>query len=200
MSETTFTAGDLQQLYREGAPVRLLDVRTGAEFETAHIPGSYNVPLDALGEHRERIRSEVREQVVLICQSGNRALQAERKLAEIGMRNVHVLRGGIVAWESQGGEVRRGRERWALERQVRLVAGSIVLAAMVGSVVVAGLQWVAAAVGAGLVFAAVSNTCMMGTVLGKLPYNRGGSCDVDAIVAQLADSSAPSGTTDRSLA
>ena len=44
---------------------RLLDVRTAAEFTTAHIPGSYNVPLDLLREHRDELRTHLQEDVVL---------------------------------------------------------------------------------------------------------------------------------------
>jgi rhodanese-related sulfurtransferase len=185
--ETPFDTPRLRDLLERGEDVRVIDVRTGGEYETAHIPGSYNVPLDTLGEHREEIRRHVTETVVLVCQSGNRASQAEKQLAAAGMSNVHVLQGGIAGWERLGAPLNRGKEKWSLERQVRLVAGLIVLVAVLGSLAVPGLQWVAAFVGAGLTFAALSNTCMMGTLLGKLPYNRGGSCDnVEAIVAQLA--------------
>ena len=46
----------------------------------------------------------------------------------------------------------------------------------------------AAGIGGGLTFAAVSNTCAMGMMLAKLPYNRGAVCDVQSIVAQLVAS------------
>ena len=46
-------------------------------------------------------------------------------------------------------------------------------------------KWLAAGVGFGLVFSAVSNTCAMGTVLGKLPYNRAAGCDIDTALAEL---------------
>ena len=166
--------------------VRLVDVRTPAEFESVHIPGSYNVPLDVLDEHAQELR-HLEHPVVLICRSGNRATQAERKLAEIGLPRLHVLAGGIGAWEAVGGEVRRGQQRWDLERQVRLVAGSLVLASIVGSVIFPPAKWLAGAVGAGLAFAALSNTCAMASLLSKLPYNRGASCDVGQVVARLVE-------------
>ena len=84
--------------------------------------------------------------------------------------------------------IRQGAPRWDLERQVRLVAGAIVLASVVGSVFVPGLKWVAAFIGAGLTFAAVTDTCAMGMMLSKLPYNRGAGCDLDTIVGQLRES------------
>ena len=103
------------------------------------------------------------------------------------MSNLHVLDGGIVAWESGGHDVVRGKEAWALERQVRLVAGSIVLAGIVGSLRWPKLRFVSGGVGAGLTFAALTDTCAMGMALSKLPYNRSRSCDVDQVVAALCE-------------
>ncbi|HSK27620.1 MAG TPA: rhodanese-like domain-containing protein [Jiangellales bacterium] len=179
-------AASLRELLDAPGAPRVLDVRTPAEFETAHIPGAYNVPLDTLREHRTDLLTHLDEDVVLVCRSGQRAAQAEESLAAAGLPNLRVLDGGMLAWESHGAPVRRGRARWDLERQVRLVAGSLVLLAVLGSLLVPGLQWVAAAVGAGLTVAALTNTCAMGMVLSRLPYNRGASCDIDVVVAQLA--------------
>ena len=188
-SETTRTATvdatSLRELIDAGRAPRLLDVRTPAEFETSHIPGAYNVPLDLLKEHREELRNHLDEDVVLICRSGARATQAEQSLAGVGLPNLKVLNGGMLAWQAANAPIRQGKQRWDLERQVRLVAGSIVLLSILGSVFVPGLKWVAAFIGAGLTFAALTNTCAMGMMLGKLPYNRGASCDLDTIVGQL---------------
>ncbi len=180
------------QLGRPGAP-RVLDVRTPGEFETAHIPGAYNVPLDLLREHRDELLEHLDETVVLVCRSGARASEAERALAEAGLPNVRVLDGGMVAWRTAGGAVNAGRPRWDLERQVRLVAGAIVLSSIAVSAVAPAARWVAGAVGAGLTVAAVTNTCLMGQLLAKLPYNRSASCDIESVVSQLA-SAAPGGT------
>lgn len=84
-----------------------------------------------------------------------------------------------------GGAVVRGQERWGLERQVRLVAGSIALTGVLASTRVPAAKWAAGFVGGGLAFAAVSNTCAMGNVLSRLPYNRDGSTDVAASVEAL---------------
>jgi rhodanese-related sulfurtransferase len=169
----------------------VLDVRSPAEFETAHIPGSYNVPLDTLREHSEELAQHLEDHVVLVCRSGTRAQQAERAFAEVGRTNIHVLDGGISSWQADGADVVRGEARWDLERQVRFVAGGIVLAAGLGSLAVPRLKWLATGVGAGLVTAAVTDTCMMGTALSKLPYNRGvTSCDIEDIIAELTDAQA----------
>lgn len=183
----TIDSHDLRERLSSTAPPRILDVRTVGEFETAHIAGAYNVPLDLLREHRDEIIKHLDDEVVLVCRSGQRAAQAEETLRASGLGNVHILDGGIIAWEAKGFGVNRGAQRWDLERQVRLVAGSLVLGTVLGSIAVPRLKWLAAGVGGGLTFAALSNTCAMGTLLSKLPYNRGASCDAQSVVAQLVD-------------
>lgn len=178
-----------ERLATDDAP-RVLDVRTAAEFETAHIPGSYNVPLDNLREHRAELRRHLDEDVVLVCRSGNRAEQAEKALAEVGLPGLRVLEGGMVAWEATGAPVSRGRQTWELERQVRLTAGTIVAASVFGSVAAPRLKWVAAGIGTGLVGAALTNTCAMGMLLAKMPWNRQADpCDIDEVVRALAEAS-----------
>jgi rhodanese-related sulfurtransferase len=175
----------LQHLMATGSTPRLIDVRTPAEFETAHIPGSYNVPLDLLREHRDDLRAHLDEQVVLICRSGDRATHAGQALAAADMPNLRVLTGGITAWQAAHAPVTAGTPRWNLERQIRLVAGSIVVAAALTSTVVEPIKWIAAFVGAGLTVAALTNTCAMGMLLARLPYNRGPRADLEQVVTAL---------------
>jgi rhodanese-related sulfurtransferase len=169
---------------------RVLDVRTPAEFETAHIPGSHNVPLDLLREHRTELTRHLDDDVVLVCRSGARATQAERALGEAGAPGLSVLEGGMLAWEAAGAPVNRGRQTWELERQVRLTAGAIVAASVLGSTFAPRLKWVAAAIGAGLAGAAVTNTCALGVALSKMPWNRRtDSVDVGAVLTVMATDS-----------
>lgn len=175
------------RLASDDAP-RILDVRTAVEFETAHIPGSYNVPLDTLREHRRELKRHLDEDVVLVCRTGNRAAQAEEAFAGVGLPGLRVLDGGMTAWESTGAPLNRGRQTWELERQVRLAAGSLVALGVLGSVKVPAMKWVAGAIGIGLTGAALTNTCAMGMVLSRMPWNRTASpCDLDSLVAALAD-------------
>ncbi|ABW12764.1 Rhodanese domain protein [Parafrankia sp. EAN1pec] len=169
-----------------GPPPRLIDVRTSGEFEAVHIPGSRNVPLDLLREHRDELRGHLGAGAVLLCRTGARARQAEQALAAAGLANLRVLDGGIVAWQAAQAPVRAGRPRWALERQVRLVAGSVVLASVLVGVAVPPVTWLAAVIGAGLTIAALTDTCLMGTLLARLPYNRGPRADLESVLTALA--------------
>lgn len=188
MTITDHTTGTIDAVSLRGRDdVRILDVRTAAEFETAHIPGSYHVPLETLAEHGDDVAG-VTGEVVLVCQSGPRAAQAARTLAGLGATATHVLDGGMNAWLAAGGDVVRGESKWALERQVRLVAGSIALTSVLASTRVPAAKWGAGFIGAGLTFAALSNTCAMGNLLSRLPYNRGVDTDVPATIAALVES------------
>lgn len=175
----------LRRLIADDPLVRVLDVRTGGEFDSVHIPGSYNVPLDTLAEHAHDLaRSD--HPVVLVCKSGARADRAHGTLTGAGKQRLHLLDGGLDAWLETGGEVVRGAsETWAMDRQVRLVAGSVALAAILTSIALPKAKWVAALVAGGLTFSAVTNTCAMANVLGKLPYNRGRGCDVDTVLREM---------------
>lgn len=182
----------LEALLRERADIRLLDVRTPGEYETVHIPGAYNVPLDTLGEHAAEIRATVGEPVVLVCQSGARARKAEEALQAAGMPNLHVLEGGVNGWVAAGKPVRRGAGRVSLERQVRMAAGALAATGGFLALLVHPLfALLPAFVGSGLVFAGVTDTCAMGMLLARLPYNRPATCDVDAMVRALRTGAAP---------
>ena len=187
-------AAELDALVRARPDVRLLDVRTPGEYESAHIRGAYNVPLDRLGEHGAEIRAAVAEPVVLVCQSGQRARKAEEALRAAGMPNLHVLDGGVNGWIASGRSVVRGTSRLTMERQVRIAAGALAAIGGVLALVVNPLfALLPAFVGSGLVFAGVTNTCGMALLLARLPYNRPATCDVSAMVRALTEGTPPVG-------
>lgn len=171
----TIAPVDLREAMESDTPPTVIDVRSVAEFSSAHIPGSYNVPLPLLAEHGEEFASRLPGQVVLICQSGNRARQAGERLGSVGVdpATVTVLDGGIAGYETAGGEVVRGKGAWAMDRQVRMVAGSLVLAGVTASKVISPkFAYLAGAIGAGLTYSAASNSCAMAAGLAKMPWNR----------------------------
>lgn len=171
--------------------IRLLDVRTAGEYETVHIRGAYNVPLDTLGEHAREIGT-VADPIILVCQSGQRARKAEEALNASGMTNLHVLDGGVNGWVAAGLPVVRRAKRLSLERQVRVVAGAMAATGGLLAVLVnPAFGFLAAFVGGGLVFAGLTDTCAMAMLLARLPYNRPASCDVSAMVRALSDGRAP---------
>lgn len=157
------------------ADLALIDVRTPGEFETVHIPGSCNVPLDDFTANPAEALAKLSGKPLLICHSGSRAAKAQRALQDAGLEHGTVLSGGVTAYQAAGGTVARGIQRWAMDRQMRLTAGSLVVAGLIGAKVISPkAAWLSAAIGGGLVFSAVRDSCPMISVLGKMPWNKTG--------------------------
>ena len=181
MSVLTITPSELEELRRQGRPVDLIDVRTPAEYREVHAEPARSVPLDALDPRAiiEARNGAGDEPLYLICRSGSRGRQACETFRAAGFTNVVNVEGGTLAWEQAGLPVVRGRRAISLERQVRIAAGAlVVLGTALGAFVHPAFLGLPAFVGAGLVFAGVTDTCGMGMVLARMPWNR-----VDATTA-----------------
>ena len=162
-----------EKIQSQQAPL-LVDVRTPAEHESLRVPGSHNVPLDLLQKNKETLAEQFTGDIVLICQTGNRANQALQHLRAAGVDTARVLEGGVVALEAQHSQhTQRGQQRWAMDRQVRMVAGSLVLTGFLGSKLVSPkVGYLAGAIGAGLTFSALTDSCAMAAALNKMPWNK----------------------------
>lgn len=171
---TTISPQKLAQLKSSGARVELIDVRTPAEFQEVHVDFAYNLPLDRLTPEalNKSGIGQPTEPLYIICRSGSRGKQACEKLATAGWSVVNV-EGGTQAWDSAGLSVVRGKKTISLERQVRIAAGLMVLAGSVLGYFVHP-YWIglAAFVGAGLTFAGITDTCGMGMILARMPWNQ----------------------------
>lgn len=168
----TISPIELQNLLAAQPDLPLLDVRTPVEFAEVHVPQARNVPLDEL--RLGTVSVPKHQPVYLLCRSGQRATKAAEKLVREGFTQPVVIAGGTLAWIAANLPVTHGQSKViSLERQVRIVAGSLVLAGVVlGWFVHRGFYGLAAFVGAGLVFAGVTDFCGMGLLLAKLPWNR----------------------------
>jgi len=152
----------------------LVDVRTPGEFDEAHIDGSLNIPLHEVSDRVDEIRTAAGgRQVALVCRTGQRAEKAREALGGRIDCELHILPGGVVAWEREGLPLNRGKGVMSLERQVRIAAGTlVVIGVALGAFVHPGFLGLAGFVGAGLVFAGVTDTCGMGMVLARMPWNQ----------------------------
>lgn len=171
----TITPQQLENLRREGQPIDLIDVRTPAEYREVHVEYARNVPLDRLDASALRQeRSATGEQpLYVVCRSGNRAKQACEKLQAAGVNSVVNVEGGTQACEAVGLPVVRGKKTISLERQVRIAAGALVIIGAALGFWVHPL-WIALAafVGAGLMFAGITDTCGMAMLLARMPWNQ----------------------------
>lgn len=170
----TITPRQLADLRAAGKAVELIDVRTPVEFREVHVDFARNMPLDRLDPQAIQAGRLGRpsEPLYVICRSGSRGKQACEKLASAGVNVVNVD-GGTQAWEVAGLPVVRGQKTISLERQVRIAAGFLVLVGAVLALTVhpyfVGLS---AFVGAGLMFAGITDTCGMGMLLARMPWNQ----------------------------
>lgn len=155
----------------------LIDVRTPAEFEEVHATGAVNLPLDRLTPEavRRAVFFQGDQPFYILCRSGARAEMASNKLESAGLTTGVVVKGGTLAWIEAGLPVVRGiRKTISLERQVRIAAGTLVLTgAILGWLVHPAFFGLSAFIGAGLIFAGVTDWCGMGILLGKAPWNQG---------------------------
>jgi len=155
----------------------LLDVRTAAEYLEAHVEGSVLKPLQDLNVDEIKSLSGGKTGCIVICRSGGRARQAAEKLCAAGLSNIKVMEGGITAWQAAGLPVNRGKKTISLERQVRIAAGAlVVLGAVLAAISNPNWIWLSGFVGAGLVFAGVTDTCGMAMILARMPWNNPSIC------------------------
>lgn len=80
-----------------GDPVIVLDVRTEAEYDSGHVPGSILLPNESIGNERPAELPDLDAEILVYCRSGNRSRQAAMKLVAMGYTNVHDF-GGVNNW------------------------------------------------------------------------------------------------------
>lgn len=160
------------ELYDQRDRVTLIDVRDPSEFAGEHIPGAQLRPLSRFNP--DEVGQQVSSPIVVYCRTGTRSASAAQALRSAGYTNVQELAGGLLAWQAAGYDVQRNpRAPISIMRQVQIVAGSLVVSGtLLGAIVSPWFLLLSGFVGAGLVFAGVSNTCAMARLLAKLPYNQ----------------------------
>lgn len=165
---------ELAEFCKEGKKIDLIDVRTPVEYREVHVKIARNVPLDQLDAAAlmQARNGSANEPLYVICRSGSRGQQACEKFLKAGFSNVVNIEGGTMACVEAGLPVVRGKKAISLERQVRIAAGLLVLLGVGLSFVHIAFIGLSAFVGAGLVFAGITDTCGMGMILARMPWNQ----------------------------
>lgn len=172
-SYKTIQCKDLSDLCNSDQQIDLIDVRTPVEFREIHNAFAQNVPLDSLDPKSVmESRTDSGEPLYVICRAGSRGTKACQMFVDAGYENVVNVDGGTLAWDAAGLPVVRGKKMMSLERQVRIAAGSLVVIGVGLSFLHPYFIGLSAFVGAGLVFAGVTDTCGMGMMLAKMPWNQ----------------------------
>ncbi len=175
MTIETISPRQLAERCPAGSSFDLIDVRTPVEFREVHVDGARNVPLSTLDPALliQNRRAAVSEPIYLLCRSGGRGQQACQKLIQAGFPHVVNVEGGTLACIEAGLPVVRGAPAVSLERQVRIVAGALVLlGTTLGWLVHPAWSGLSAFVGAGLLVAGLTDTCAMGLLLARMPWNQ----------------------------
>ena len=167
----TIEPADLARKIQEGENLVLIDVRTTGEFRSGHIPRSINIPMDEI----EARLDDVPEggQVVLVCHSGNRAAMT-REILSGAIPDAVCLAGGVTNWADTNHEVIRStRTRLSLPSQAMIGASAIILLSVaLGTFVSPNWFYLALLPGFGLLTAGTTGFCLMGTILGTMPWNK----------------------------
>ena len=175
------TIQELLRLSRSGQKPEIADVRSETEFAAGHIPGARCIPLQQLSLRHVDLSDE---DLVLVCEAGPRARMAQKSLSQRGGR-VFVLDGGTRGWREAGLPlVAPLALHWSLERQVRLGAGVTILIGITLTLTVRLWILMPLFIGAGLTFAGVTDICMMGRLLARMPWNQLGDSDVKRVCSR----------------
>jgi rhodanese-related sulfurtransferase len=175
MNTCSISPAKLAELCKEGKRIELIDVRTPVEFREVHVEIARNVPLDQLdvATLMQARNGSANEPLYVICRSGGRGQQACEKFLKAGFSNVVNVEGGTIACVEAGLPVVRGKQAVSLERQVRIAAGSLVLlGAVLGWFVNPAFIGLSAFIGAGLIVSGITDTCGMGMILARMPWNQ----------------------------
>lgn len=165
---------ELADLCKAGSSIELIDVRSPVQYREVHVAFARNVPFDQLdvAALMQCRNSENNGPLYVICQKGIRSQQACEQFLNAGYSNVVSVEGGTSACVEAGVPVVHGKNVVALDRQVRIAAGSLVVVGTALSWVHPAFLGLAALIGAGLVYSGITDTCGMGMLLARMPWNR----------------------------
>jgi rhodanese-related sulfurtransferase len=174
MTVRTISPQELKRLKEEGNRIELIDVRTPLEYREVHVESACNIPLDTLDPPKiiHNRHESTNAPLYILCRSGGRAKQACEQFITAGYPNVVNVEGGTLACIDAGLPVIRGKNVISLERQVRIAAGLMILVGVVlGYSLHSGIFCLSGFVGAGLIFAGITDTCPMALLIAKMPWN-----------------------------
>jgi rhodanese-related sulfurtransferase len=185
---SSISPSELFAMQNQGKEFQLLDVRTGLEYRSGHIPGAKLLALDemsdkALIEQLGDLNKRDHGFIYVTCQSGLRAQQAIEKLHTYGYRNLILVEGGTEGWEKAGLPMKRCGRVITLERQVQIAIGSLLLLKVLFGFTLHELFFLTgAAIGAGLIVAGVTRWCGLARLIAMMPWNRHNNCAEKALV------------------
>ena len=99
---TNVEVNEVKEHYDKSSEAIILDVRSVAEYQQAHIKGSKLIPLDQLPFKMQELAEYKDREILVLCHSGNRSLSATSMLVKEGFANAKNIKGGISSWYNAG--------------------------------------------------------------------------------------------------
>lgn len=162
---------EMERALQKIGACQVVDVREPTELKEAALDGALSIPLSTFDQASGIL--DKKKPVYLVCRTGARARDAACRLKAMDFKEVLVVEGGLKEWIEAGKPVVRGTPGvWNMERQVRFAAGFIVLTGLALAMVHPLFLWIPAFTALGLVYSAVTDTCGMAVLLGRMPWNR----------------------------
>lgn len=95
----SISALTLKQLLQEDSSLKVIDVRTSREFKQGHLPKAVNIDVFR-PNFVENCLSKLKpsDDLVLYCRSGQRSMNAAKKLEKAGFEALYNLKGGFISW------------------------------------------------------------------------------------------------------
>ena len=95
------SADDLNERLNGHRPLKIIDVRSRAEWRRSHIPGAMSVPINELKVRLASLQLDAEQPIITICLSAHRSIPAVRLLQAQGFENTVQLKGGMLTWWSK---------------------------------------------------------------------------------------------------
>ena len=96
-SRNAVSTTEATQLYNRDQAV-FVDVRGENAYQTSHLPGAINIPMEHLDKRQDRLQRFRERTIIVYCDNGQRTLRAVNALKAQGWTDVHQLKGGLNAW------------------------------------------------------------------------------------------------------
>jgi rhodanese-related sulfurtransferase len=177
------SAESFSRTYQDNQNLVLIDVRSPVEFESKHIKGSFNIPIDDLSvnsmkELIKRKKIKTNEEIYFICKSGMRAKLAQQKMEDSKHPIVCVDKGLDGIDSGEGIEYNYGsRGGISLERQVRITIGFLMLAGILAGAFIHPLAYgFSGLISLGFLISGITDWCGMALLIAKMPWNKVATC------------------------
>ena len=161
----SITPAEFNDLVGRGKGVELIDVSTPTEFAEFHVPCAKNLPIDSteLSCFADELENFENRTVYVMCRGGARSAKVCEQWNNLNFVSID---GGTKRWAREELPLIRQHAGFSPERKVRIIAGSmVVISCILALTVHPYMALVAGFVGTGLVFAGITDICLMSKIV-----------------------------------